>query len=180
MRLVGCLLHRFPVVAAVTDGWSTQSVAFNWVITLSDLAPPTAALSTAATSVETAFSVSSTFSEPVNDLTITDFSIRNGTASDLTGSGANLLAGAMIAGAIGASDFFYADWLVAALPLALTLYLIGWFIGTRIVFPIKAEERRPSIEGGMDYLRQELAALGKPSLAEPMHCVPNHSFRSSR
>ncbi len=94
------------------------------------------------------------------------FQINMGASGFITGSGANLLAGAMIAGAIGASDFYYSDWLVAALPLALLLILIGWIVGTRIIFPVRGEENLPQIEGGMDYLRRELASMGKPSFEE--------------
>jgi len=88
------------------------------------------------------------------------FQINVSAGGFITGSGANLLAGALIAGAIGIDDFLYADWSVAALPLALILIMIGWIVGTKIIFPIPKEERKPQIEGGMKMLREEYAKLG--------------------
>ncbi|PIE90998.1 MAG: sodium:sulfate symporter [Acidobacteria bacterium] len=79
----------------------------------------------------------------------------------ITGSGANLLAGMMIAGAIGQPDFLYGDWFVAAFPIALLLILIGYVVGTKWLFPLSEEEKRPQIEGGMERLREELDKLGK-------------------
>ena len=89
------------------------------------------------------------------------FQINVGASGFLTGSGANLLAASMIAGSMGLTMFSYQDWFVAAFPLMLILVVIGWFVGTKIIFPLKPEERKPQIEGGMDYLRKELAAMGK-------------------
>jgi len=88
------------------------------------------------------------------------FQINVSAGGFITGSGANLLAGALIAGAIGIDDFLYADWSIAALPLALILIIIGWIVGTKIIFPIPKEERAPQIEGGMKMLREEYAKLG--------------------
>ena len=94
------------------------------------------------------------------------FQINISAGGFITGSGANLLAGAMIAGAIGIDDFLYADWSAAAFPLALILILIGWFVGTKIIFPIPKEERIPQIEGGMEMLRKELHKLGPVKFEE--------------
>lgn len=88
-----------------------------------------------------------------------------GASSFLTGSGANLLAASLIAGAIG-SDIFFSQWMTAAFPVALLLMIIGWFIGTKIIFPLKPEERKPQIEGGMDSLKKELDKLGPVSFNE--------------
>lgn len=88
------------------------------------------------------------------------FQINISAGGFITGSGANLLAGALIAGAIGIDDFLYAEWSIAALPLALLLIIIGWLVGTKIIFPIPKEERKPQIEGGMKMLKEELAKLG--------------------
>jgi len=77
----------------------------------------------------------------------------------MTGSGANLLAAAMIIGAGGM--FGYQQWFVVAFPLALVLLIIGWLVGTKIMFPIKKDEQMPQIENGMQMLKDELAKLGK-------------------
>ncbi|MBT4791694.1 MAG: DASS family sodium-coupled anion symporter [Halobacteriovoraceae bacterium] len=85
----------------------------------------------------------------------------------ITGSGANLLAGSMIAGAIGMGDDFpYQQWMNAALPLALINILIAWFIGTKVIFKIPKAETVPQIEGGMLRLQEELDKLGKISITE--------------
>jgi len=78
----------------------------------------------------------------------------------VTGSGANLLAAALISGAIG-SDIFFTDWLVIAFPIAVGMLLIGWVIGTRVIFPLSPEERSPQIAGGMEKLKVELNKMGK-------------------
>ena len=93
------------------------------------------------------------------------FQINMGASAFLTGSGANLLAASLIAGAIG-SDIFFADWMIAAFPGAMILMILGWVIGTKIIFPLKKEERTPSIEGGMQTLKTELDSLGKVSFNE--------------
>ncbi|MGB4958974.1 MAG: SLC13 family permease, partial [Saprospiraceae bacterium] len=94
------------------------------------------------------------------------FQINIGASGFITGSGANLLAGSLIAGAMGWTMFGYQDWFVAAFPLCIILIIIGWFVGTKIIFPIKPEEQVPQIAGGMDRLRQEYDALGKMSFNE--------------
>jgi solute carrier family 13 (sodium-dependent dicarboxylate transporter), member 2/3/5 len=94
------------------------------------------------------------------------FQINVGASGFITGSGANLLAGSLIAGAMGVTFFGYQDWFFAAFPLCILLILIGWFVGTKIIFPMKPEERLPSIEGGMERLKQEYALLGKMTTNE--------------
>ncbi|MCB0459963.1 MAG: anion permease [Flavobacteriaceae bacterium] len=87
------------------------------------------------------------------------FQINMGAASFMTGSGANLLAVSLMAGAMGV-DIFFSQWMIAAFPVALGLMVIAWILGMRIIFPVKKEERIPSIEGGMESLKKELAKMG--------------------
>ena len=68
------------------------------------------------------------------------FQINIGATGFYTGAGAHLLAGAMMAQAMGWSLFSYQDWFVAAFPLAIILILIAWFVGSKIIFPLKPEE----------------------------------------
>lgn len=89
------------------------------------------------------------------------FQINMGATGFITGSGANLLAGSMIAGAMGMEMFSFQDWFVAAFPLAIILILIGWIVGTKVIFPLKPEERVPQVEGGIQYLKNELGKMGK-------------------
>ena len=91
--------------------------------------------------------------------------INMGAGAFVTGSGANLLAASLIGGAIGA-DIFFADWMKVALPLSVAMMVLGWFVGTKIIFRLKPEERVPQIEGGLDLLKEELAKLGKMSFNE--------------
>lgn len=90
------------------------------------------------------------------------FCINIGASGFLTGSGANLLGASLIAGAIG-SQIFYSEWLIAAFPVAIGLMVLGWWIGSRIVFPLSKEEQLPQIEGGMERLKEELKKLGPMS-----------------
>ncbi len=94
------------------------------------------------------------------------FQINVGASGFITGSGANLLAGSMIAGAMGWSMFSFQDWFIAAFPLCFILIVIGWVVGTKFIFPLKESERHPQIEGGMERLRKELVSMGKMSLEE--------------
>ena len=94
------------------------------------------------------------------------FQINLGANSFLTGSGATLLAGSLIAGALGIGAFSYQDWFKCAFPMNLILILIGWFVGSKIFFRLKKGEDKPQIEGGLDRLRDELHKLGKMSAQE--------------
>lgn len=79
----------------------------------------------------------------------------------LTGSGATLLAGSLLAGAMDRSGFSYQEWFAAAFPMNILLILVGWLVGTRLIFPLRREERVPQIEGGMERMKEELAKLGR-------------------
>jgi anion transporter len=94
------------------------------------------------------------------------FQINIGASGFITGSGANLLAGSLIAGSLGVSFFGFQDWFIAAFPLCMILILIGWFVGTKLIFPMKPEERVPQIEGGMARLKKEFDSLGTMTVDE--------------
>ncbi len=93
------------------------------------------------------------------------FCINIGASGFMTGSGANLLAAAMIGGAIGGKVFF-TDWMMAMLPVSIGLMLLGYLFAMKVFFPLKPEERLPQIEGGMERLRQEYRSLGPVTLQE--------------
>ena len=94
------------------------------------------------------------------------FQINIGASAFMTGSGANLLAVSLLTGAYSSVSLIYSDWLVAAFPLAMILLLVGWFVGVKVIFPLKPEEKKPQIEGGMERLRQELQSMGKMTVEE--------------
>ena len=91
--------------------------------------------------------------------------INMGAGAFVTGSGANLLAAALISGAIG-SDIFFSDWLVVAFPIALSIMIIGFFVGTKFIFPLKANEKKPQIQGGMERLKREYKQMGRIGFEE--------------
>jgi anion transporter len=91
--------------------------------------------------------------------------INIGASGFLTGSGANLLAAALIAGATGSAVFF-SDWLFAMFPIMLGLLLIGYILAMKVFFPLSPGERLPQIEGGMERLRKEYEKLGKLNFQE--------------
>lgn len=86
--------------------------------------------------------------------------INLGASGFMTGSGANLLAVALITGAVGGKIYF-TDWLMAMFPVMISLLLIGYLLAMKIFFPLSPEERLPQIEGGMERLKQEYQKLGK-------------------
>ena len=92
------------------------------------------------------------------------FQINVGASGFLTGAGSNLLAAALMAGALGGRIFSYQDWFAAGFPLSLILILIAWFVGSKLIFPLKEEEKIPQIEGGMQRLKDELQKMGKKFL----------------
>lgn len=91
--------------------------------------------------------------------------INLGAGAFVTGSGANLLAAALIGGAIGGKVFF-GDWMMAMFPIMVGLMFIGYLVAMKIYFPLSPEERLPQIEGGMERLREELKKLGKVDVSE--------------
>ena len=94
------------------------------------------------------------------------FQVNIGANAFYTGSGAHLLAISLIAGFLGSCDFGYKEWLVAVGPMSLIILVVGLLVGMYIFFPMKKEEQVPRIEGGIDRLKAELAAMGKMSKEE--------------
>ena len=94
------------------------------------------------------------------------FQVNIGANAFYTGSGAHLLAISLIAGFLGSCDFGYKEWLVAVGPMSLIILVVGLLLGMYVFFPMKKEEQVPQIEGGIDRLRGELAAMGKMSAEE--------------
>lgn len=93
------------------------------------------------------------------------FYINIGASGFLTGSGANLLAAALIGGAIGGRVFF-SDWMMAMFPIMLAIMFLGYLLAMKVFFPLAPSERLPQIEGGMERLKSEYAKLGKVSFME--------------
>lgn len=82
----------------------------------------------------------------------------------MTGSGANLLAIALLAGA--GCTIYYFDWLMAGLPLVIGFGIIGYALGMRFIFPVSKEDTLPKLEGGMESLKKAYEDLGPVKLNE--------------
>ena len=89
--------------------------------------------------------------------------INLGAGAFVTGSGANLLAAAIIGGAIG-GNIFFSEWMMAMFPVMVSLMFIGYFVAMKIFFPLSPAERLPQIEGGMERLKQEYEKLRSNNL----------------
>ena len=94
------------------------------------------------------------------------FQVNIGANAFYTGSGAHLLAISLIAGFIGSCDFGYANWLVAVGPMSVIILVVGLLLGMYVFFPMKKEEQKPQIEGGIERLKVELDAMGKMTAQE--------------
>ncbi len=91
--------------------------------------------------------------------------INIGAGAFVTGSGANLLAAALIGGAIGGKIYF-SNWMLAMFPIMLGLMFVGYLLAMKVFFPLSPEERLPHIEGGMESLKNEYEKLGPLSFLE--------------
>jgi len=87
------------------------------------------------------------------------FQINVSASGFMTGSGANLLSVSLLMGA--GAVIGYQQWFAAAFPLCMLIIIIGWIVGTKIIFPMKKSEQLPQIEGGMERLKGELAKMGE-------------------
>ncbi|MBR4774706.1 MAG: anion permease, partial [Bacteroidales bacterium] len=94
------------------------------------------------------------------------FQVNIGANAFYTGSGAHLLAISLIAGFVGSCDFGYKEWLVAVGPMSIIILVVGLLLGMYVFFPMKKEEQKPQIEGGLEKLRTELAGMGKMTMEE--------------
>lgn len=94
------------------------------------------------------------------------FQVNIGANAFYTGSGAHLLAISLIAGFLGSCDFGYSKWLVAVGPMSVIILVVGLLLGMYVFFPMKKEEQRPQIEGGLEKLKEELDAMGKMTAQE--------------
>jgi len=94
------------------------------------------------------------------------FQVNIGANAFYTGSGAHLLAISLIAGFVGNCNFGYKEWLVAVGPMSIIILVVGLLMGMYVFFPMKKEEQRPQLDGGIERLKEELAAMGKMSAQE--------------
>jgi solute carrier family 13 (sodium-dependent dicarboxylate transporter), member 2/3/5 len=93
-------------------------------------------------------------------LNLTAISILSSTV--MTGSAANVMAVGFIQTMAG-HRVFYTDWLLASAPVAVLTVAFAWAFGPKIIFPLKPEERTPSIPGGLAPVAAEKARMGSLS-----------------
>lgn len=84
--------------------------------------------------------------------------------SYMTGSGANLLGVALLAGA-GVSVYYF-DWFMAGFPLVIAFGIISYLIGVKFVFPLTKEDKEPKLEGGRESLIRSFKELGPIKMNE--------------
>lgn len=82
----------------------------------------------------------------------------------MTGSGANLLGAALLAGA-GVSVYYF-DWFMAGFPLVLGFGILAYLIGVKFVFHLTEEDKQPKLEGGREALVRAYNDLGAIKLNE--------------
>lgn len=83
----------------------------------------------------------------------------------ITGSTCNIVAAAFIF-EMGNHKVFYSDWMLGMLPITIIVMFISWYIGPRFLFPIKKEDRKPKLTGGIEMMREKLDDMGKISFDE--------------
>ncbi len=79
-------LNSYTTAFSVTDGWSTVTRSITWNI--NGASAPSVTLTTNSGTVAAAFDISVNFTAAVSGLTLSDFTVSNGSASQLTGSAA--------------------------------------------------------------------------------------------
>jgi len=83
----------------------------------------------------------------------------------ITGSTCNIVAAAFIF-EMGNHKVFYSDWMLGMLPITIIVMLISWYIGPHYLFPIKEEDRKPKLAGGITLMKEKLDEMGKISFDE--------------
>lgn len=96
-------------------------------------------------------------------LNLTAISILSSTV--MTGSAANVMAVGFIE-KLGGHKVYYADWLVAAAPVAVLTVALAWWLGPKVIFPLAPADRHPAVANGMEAVAAERARLGAVTTRE--------------
>jgi sodium-dependent dicarboxylate transporter 2/3/5 len=92
-------------------------------------------------------------------------SINVASSGFMTGSTANIIAVAYIF-SLGGSKVYYTDWMFANLPVVLSLLLVMWYVGPKLLIRLKPECEVPQIGGGMEALRRQKEKMGPVTALE--------------
>jgi solute carrier family 13 (sodium-dependent dicarboxylate transporter), member 2/3/5 len=88
-----------------------------------------------------------------------------GSSAYMTGSNANIIAVAFILSMAG-QRVYYTDWLFANLPVVVIAMFISWYIGPRLIFKLRPENKQPVVSGGVEKLGERLREMGPVSGGE--------------
>jgi len=83
----------------------------------------------------------------------------------MTGSSANLIAVGLIQ-TMGGHRVYYMDWMRVGAPVAIVTMVAMWYLGQKLLFRIRPEDQLPKVEGGLDLVKAQHAAMGPLSHAE--------------
>lgn len=86
-------------------------------------------------------------------------------STTMTGSPADMQAVGFIQMMAG-HRVYYNQWLMAAAPITIGTLAAIWYLGQKIIFPIKPEERKPRLEGGMELIQAQKDSMGPLSNLE--------------
>lgn len=89
------------------------------------------------------------------------YSANIGGMATLIGTPPNLVFASLSNASLG-REVAFSDWLLFAFPLSAVLFILVWFVLSKVLFPSK----ETSLQGIEPLLRGELKKLGKPSSAE--------------
>ncbi|MCR9153855.1 MAG: SLC13 family permease [Bacteroidetes bacterium] len=89
------------------------------------------------------------------------YSANIGGMATLIGTPPNLVFASLSSASLG-REVAFSDWLLFAFPLSAVLFILVWFVLSKVLFPSK----ETSLQGIEPLLRGELKKLGKPSSAE--------------
>lgn len=77
----------------------------------------------------------------------------------ITGSTCNIIAAGLIF-TMGGTRIYYTDWMFGALPIAIILMFLSWYLGAKFNFRLTPEQSVPQVSGGREALKEELDKMG--------------------
>ena len=86
-------------------------------------------------------------------------------STTMTGSPADMQAVGFIQQMAG-HRVYYNEWFMAAAPITIITILLLWILGTKVIFPIKKDQQKPQLPGGMEIIAAQKAEMGPLSKME--------------
>ena len=88
-----------------------------------------------------------------------------GSSAYMTGSNANIIAVAFIL-SMGGQRVYYTDWMFANLPVVILAMFASWYLGPKLLFKLRPEQKKPVVAGGLERLQERLREMGPVSGGE--------------